>query len=256
MRLSKIAILCCALAGLSGAARAETRPLPGFRLLVLDNRLARWQPGSTVTYAFVARATAFPDARNCGGMSPVAPVIDGARIAMTRFKDAAAAAFALWQAAANLSFREIADPHRADILIGAQMEPRGRAFTDVKLQDAPPFGIARALICLNPGTPWKIGFDGDLSSYDLRYTIAHEIGHAIGLDHPGAAGQLMGYRYDERHSGLQPGDVAGAQRLYGPRAPLRLEASDPPPSAVAAPKAGNGLARKPSALGLGGHGGR
>ena len=58
--------------------------------------------------------------------------------------------------------------------------------------------IGRSLICLNPTQPWKIGFDGRLDVYDLRYTIAHEIGHAIGLDHPSAAGQLMSYRYDER----------------------------------------------------------
>ena len=53
--------------------------------------------------------------------------------------------------------------------------------------------------------------------YDLRYTIAHEIGHAIGLDHPSAAGELMSYRYDERRQGLQPGDTKGVVLLYGPR---------------------------------------
>src|SRR5690606_1561780 len=58
--------------------------------------------------------------------------------------------------------------------------------------------------------------DGNLDVYDLRYTIAHEIGHAIGLDHPGPAGQLMSYRYDEKQTGPQPGDINGAAMLYGP----------------------------------------
>ena len=42
-------------------------------------------------------------------------------------------------------------------------------------------------------------------------------GHAIGLDHPSAAGELMSYRYDERQKGLQPGDTEGVVLLYGPR---------------------------------------
>jgi hypothetical protein len=75
--------------------------------------------------------------------------------------------------------------------------------------------ISKALVCLNPLKRWKIGFDGDLKTYDLRYTLAHEIGHAIGLDHPSGGGQIMGYRYEERFRSLQPGDVRGAVLLYG-----------------------------------------
>jgi hypothetical protein len=60
-------------------------------------------------------------------------------------------------------------------------------------------------------------FRAGLKSYDLRYTIAHEIGHAIGLDHPAAGGQIMGYRYEEQFRDLQPGDIAGAVLLYGRR---------------------------------------
>ena len=38
---------------------------------------------------------------------------------------------------------------------------------------------------------------------------------AIGLDHPGPHGQVMSFRYDETHSGLQLGDFHGVQLLYG-----------------------------------------
>ena len=84
----------------------------------------------------------------------------------------------------------------------------------------------RADICLNPQRSWKIGFDGNLDVYDLRYTFMHEIGHAVGLDHPGRSGSIMGYRYDERVHKLQPSDIAAAQSLYGPpRTKLRCSGS-------------------------------
>jgi predicted Zn-dependent protease len=51
----------------------------------------------------------------------------------------------------------------------------------------------------------------------LRYTFTHEIGHAIGLDHPGKSGSLMAYRYEEHVQQLTPSDVSAVQKLYGSR---------------------------------------
>jgi len=79
-----------------------------------------------------------------------------------------------------------------------------------------PRPIRQSLICLNTSKLWKTRFDGNLAIYDLGLTLAHEIGHSIGLDHPGPTGALMGYRYTEQIRDLAAGDIAGAVALYGP----------------------------------------
>jgi hypothetical protein len=187
----------------------------------------KWQSSqgghsAVVSYAFATGSVTSPGARNCSKMLPAAHAYEPSHIDARQFRREVAAAFRMWERVANISFHETADTEKAGILIGAQAAPIGRAFTNVSLQPAPSGEpdkktIARSLICLNPQQPWKIGFDGRLDVYDLRYTIAHEIGHAIGLDHPSAAGQLMSYRYDERQIGLQTGDIQGAVTLYGAR---------------------------------------
>jgi len=55
-------------------------------------------------------------------------------------------------------------------------------------------------------------FDGNLDVHDLRGTLRREIGHAIGLDHSGRAGQVADFRYRAVRM-LQAGDVAGVVAL-------------------------------------------
>lgn len=214
------------LAGTAGAKEAAT--FLGFRLLNLENQQVRWQTptfgkSAVVTYAFASGPIETRGARNCAAMVPPEQAYGPSHITAREFRAEVAAAFRMWEKVADIKFREARDPGSAGIIIGAQAVPVGRAFTNVELKPGTEDKkvIARSLICLNPTQPWKIGFDGRLGIYDLRYTIAHEIGHAIGLDHPSAAGQLMSYRYDEKQTGLQPGDIQGAVLLYGPRTATR-----------------------------------
>lgn len=207
-------------------ASVNAQGLFGFRLLKLDGEHVVWgtwkgEPkAAKVTYAFVRSRTETPDAINCRSMGPIDPILASSALDREAFRHEARAAFDMWESVANISFTEVDDPSRAGILIGAQLEPMGRAFTNVAYKpDNSPRSIERSLICFNPEKRWKIGFDGDLNVYDIRYTLAHEIGHAIGLDHPASAGQLMHYRYEERFRTLQPGDIEGAILLYGPRQP-------------------------------------
>ena len=215
------------------------------RLLVLEGSWvkwgkAQWSSGATVTYAFATRAQNAPHARNCASLQPFGELIKRTGLSERQVRSEAESAFAAWAQVTGLTFVELEDPAHADIVIGAQGNPMGRAFTNVELESGPvaiapaaergftmssePLSgttahglrqINKALICFNPLEKWKIGFDGDLDVYDFRYTLTHEIGHAIGLDHPGAKGALMDFRYDEKLKGPTQSDIDAAQRLYG-----------------------------------------
>jgi hypothetical protein len=213
--------LACSLA--MGIATASISGDGGFRLLKLDGYHVKWGDralgaGATVSYAFVDALRHFDGARNCGELVPLDELAMRHGISQVTLQEEAAAAFRVWEEAANITFVPVDDPDRADILIGAQGQPVGRAYANVEYQPGGVDGVRaidQALICLNPDQRWKVGFDGDIEVYDIRYTLVHEIGHAIGLDHPGPSGQLMSFRYSEEYSDLQPGDFRGVQLLYG-----------------------------------------
>ncbi len=194
----------------------------GYRLLELDGYKVKWGDrqlgvGASISYAFAGQTLRFDDARNCRDLAPMQTLL-GENLSMETLAHETAAAFRVWERAAGLSFHQVADARDADIVLGVQGEPSGRAFANVSYSPDLEEGvraIEQALVCLNPTHEWKVGFDGDPDVYDIRYTLIHEIGHAIGLDHPGPSGQLMAFRYTEDFDNLQPGDVRGVQLLYG-----------------------------------------
>lgn len=197
----------------------------GYRLLELDGYKVKWGDqvlgiGASISYAFADETLRFDDARNCSDLAPMERLA-GQDLPLETLKRESAAAFRVWERAANLSFHRVADARDADIVIGAQGQPRSRAFANVSYGPEEKEGVRaidKALVCLNPEQKWKVGFGGNKEVYDLRYTLIHEIGHAIGLDHPGPSGQVMGFRYTEDFPELQPGDLRGIRRLYGHRA--------------------------------------
>jgi hypothetical protein len=220
-----------------------------YRLLTLNGSLVKWgKPalgsGSVVTYAFATKSVEFAGARNCAAMAPFERLATASGSTEDVLRREVRSAFDEWEQVAGLKFEEVARVEDAGIVFGAQGKPTGWAFSNVapltQTADRPMTvqkalggtgdkpenastaatakidSIRQSLVCLNPTKRWKIGFDGNLKVYDIRHTFAHEIGHAIGLDHPGASGSLMGFRYDEKIDGPQAGDIAAAQLLYGP----------------------------------------
>ena len=232
---------------------ASGQDIAPFKILKLEGHHVRWQskPGGgprVITYRMVRETVEFPRARNCRKITKLDGLLAASGLSAAVVEGEVAAAFAMWEAAANILFREAREDGPADILIGAQVDPEGWAYADV-FYDATPKAlikpISKSLVCLNPLRPWKVGFDGDLKTYDIRYTVAHEIGHAIGLDHPQGGGQIMGYRYEERFRSLQPGDVRGAVALYGePRRHAAETEVNEPAALPAGPSAARPFAKR------------
>lgn len=237
MNTRALAFAAAALAALTSlpATPLSAKSLIEYRHILLDGHLVKWGlpqagTGAVITYATLDTTVRFPTARNCGSMAPLAPLLAANRVDERTFQSELRAAFDLWSSAANIRFEPAASAESADILIGAQGEPRGRAFTNIEFDRSGPAGdirsLTRSMICLSPAVGWKTGFDGNLDVYDLRYTLLHEIGHAIGLDHPAIRSQLMDFRYSEKFRVPQEGDIQGVVALYGARP--ALTASAPP----------------------------
>lgn len=228
-----LALFTC-LIGSSGVAAAGT--LAEYRLLFLGGGPVKWGSplrgsGSVVTFAVTDAVRNIKGARNCGTIVPIEALLARSGISRAGFDTELSYALRAWSGAADIAFVP-APPAKADILIGAQANPIGRAFTNVESRPAEGGGIGTIVsstICLNPEQRWKIGFDRNLAIYDLRYTLMHELGHAIGLDHPGTSEALMDFRYSEAFSSLQAGDRAGAEELYGPA--RTIFAGQPPSNA-------------------------
>lgn len=225
-------------------------------VLRVEGKIIKWTLSATdgttvIPYALLHGRYVVPSTThrlspdNCGAMRPFADIVAAsAAISEVSAVQELRAAFTAWEMVAAVRFIEVSDLGSAKIIIGATESSTGRAFANLSLggkhglpsvakalgasndgrtvnsgrndSEVAAESIEQAYICLNPKMRWKTMFDGNLNVYDLRHTFMHEIGHAIGLDHPGSSGSIMGYRYDERVSQLQPADIEAAQWLYGP----------------------------------------
>lgn len=141
-------------------------------------------------------------------------------------------AFDAWSAVANLTFVFVAADNgvpfdaagtNADIRIG------GHAFDG-------PFGVlahgfypptngtsAAGDIHFDTAESWDLNQAG--AGIDLFTVMAHELGHALGLDHTLVPNSLMNALYSEAFVGLQSDDVAGMQFIYG--APVSTNVPEP-----------------------------
>lgn len=233
MRNSRLigAVLGAALAFGLGAGASVAAPVGG-DFVIGPTSPGKWGnpvfgTGATVTYSFIATGTS-TGGEGAGAFSHLSSFMP------VGWQAAISSAFSAWSAVANLTFVEVADTGEAFNAPGASGDIRiGGHFFDgaggvLAHGYYPPNNgdTAAGDIHFDTGDLWKIGFGG--AGFDLFQVMAHEVGHALGLDHTGVAGSLMNPFYTEAFAGPQADDIAGMQYIYGrPISPVPLPAALP-----------------------------
>ena len=220
MKPLRLAFFVLALGALAAPLRADET----YRLLTIDNHPVKWGApklgsGAVITYRLAPRG-AKGGQDNCRVITPVAPLLARSRISQAAFDAALDDALQSWENVADVRFVRVDSGKPANLTISAEQTPEGIAYTDVTQASPTKIPVATlsdAVVCLNPRLHWAAhhtpAAKGDRV---LSYVLAHEIGHALGLDHPGPAGQLMSFEYSDTIQTQQAGDIAGIVLLYGP----------------------------------------
>jgi hypothetical protein len=194
-----------------------------YKLLQVDGHSVKWgvpKPGTgaTITYRLAARPSSAGSV-NCRQITPIEPLLAHSRISHDNFDRALEGAFQAWEAVTNVRFVRVPNDRPANLTIGAENTPDGIAYSDVTPASSTTASISpldKAVICLNPRVHWtaKLALKKQ-SAKALSYVLMHEIGHVLGLDHPGPTGELMSFEYSETVRTLQAGDITGIISLYG-----------------------------------------
>jgi hypothetical protein len=122
------------------AASALLGTAEAAELLRVEGNIIKWIAPSSgmpivVTYAALTETLVVPGDKsklspdNCGVMHAFADILTKSpAVSVEMAKTQLRFAFAAWERAADITFLEVADADRADIIVGAANAPLGRAF--------------------------------------------------------------------------------------------------------------------------------
>lgn len=135
-------------------------------------------------------------------------------------------AMALWEAATNIRFLEVDNEADADFMLawragshgdpGPFTGPNGVLAHQLGGPAPNSFGNTAGDIHFDESETWTLALrNNETQPIDLITVAAHEIGHALGLDHTTVSGSLMLDSYSGSHRFLGNDDRSGIQSLYG-----------------------------------------
>ncbi|MDP3085675.1 MAG: matrixin family metalloprotease [Rubrivivax sp.] len=174
--------------------------------------------GATVTWSLMASGISCASPTESPGCTTTAL----ASFMPTGYLTEIQAAFSAWSAVANITFTQVVDSGRAfdhPLATSGNIRLGGHVFDGAGGVLAhgyyPPLNGTTAAgdIHFDVGDTWKVGVAGP--GFSIFQVMAHEIGHAIGLDHTLVPNSLMNTTYTLAFLGPQADDIAGAQHIYG-----------------------------------------
>jgi hypothetical protein len=128
------------------------------------------------------------------------------------FEDQIRAAFQTWSDVAGITFVEAPTGGRIR-LYGQPLDGPGNTAAQAQYP-----GAGTRFIRFDTGNTWTT--DPSTSGSYVYQLALHEIGHAIGLEHPPGIIAAMNHVVSRAYDGLLPVDIAGAQAIYGPSATI------------------------------------
>lgn len=214
--LASLAFALAAAAPLSASAFVIGPTLPG-----------KWGnptfgTGATISYSFM------PTGTSCAAESLGCTItaLGDFGPAFSVWKTEVQAALAAWAAVADLTFIEVPDlgeAFNAATQLSGDLRFGGHFFDGAGGTLAHGFyppnnGLSAAGdMHYDTGDCWEATMDGTADlCFDIFQVTAHEIGHALGLDHTAVPASLMNPFYTEAFSGPQADDIAGMRFIYGP----------------------------------------
>lgn len=146
-------------------------------------------------------------------------------VLLDTFRAVARQAFASWSAVAGLTFIEAASTDMADIVIGTGSIDG--ALGTLAWSELPPSQPCHQRY--DTGETWSVDGTPTGKEIELLAVMAHEIGHALGLQHDAqGSAALMAPYYSPKVLGPQARDVSRIQVLYGPPKAVPVPPVTPP----------------------------
>jgi len=137
-------------------------------------------------------------------------------------------AFGRWSAVCDVMWTPTDDANAAQFLIiTRQFDGPSGILADCEL---PSPGLRQQLMRIDPSERWVASDNPPADSLNLLAVLCHEMGHGIGLQHFDPSippPELLNPTYNPAITQPQSGEIAFAQKLYGP--PQTMPAPTPMP---------------------------